>query len=349
MLARTFGVLLAAAAPVLSSVLSSAPSARADEVDANRALATDLFDQGVQRMNAGACDASPVRDTTVCYEARDAFRRAYALYPGGLGALRNLAYVEANLGLVASAARNFRELTRRAPLDPSPPRRVWAGFAQKEADALAPRIPHLRLDTSAGRPPEMTLSLDGNALPEAGWDTDLDLDPGRHALHAEAPGYVPFDATFDVSERDQTRIAIVLEQGTSQGSGAPRPAGSAPAPLPPADLAPHAARPVLPLVLAGAGTVAVAVGLGLGYIAIHDRVQACGDEMFCEPTQLASGRSIAQASTVVTSVGAAAVATGLVWYFLSPARPSGEPKGIAWALPYAVPTGAGIAAHGTFE
>ncbi len=343
MLARRLGLLVIASTLPL---LSNARSARADEEDPNRALATDLFDDGVRKMNAGACDVSPVRDASVCREACDAFRRAYALYPTGLGALRNLAYVEANLGLVASAARSFRELTRRAPLDPSPPRRVWAGFAQKEADALAPRIPHLRLDTSAGRPPQMSLSLDGTALPEAGWDTELDLDPGHHALHAEAPGYVTFDTSFEVSERDETRIAITLVERASQDPDAAHPTVS---PLHSSDPASHAARPWLPLAVAGAGTVAVGIGLGLGYIAIQDRVQACGNGMFCEPTELESGRSIARASTLVTSLGAAAVTGGLLWYFLSASRPAGEPKGVAWALPYAIPTGAGIAAHGTFE
>src|SRR5687768_95008 len=103
---------------LVPAVLLAAGVALADEADANRGVATDLFDAGVRKMAEGKCDENPIADRAACNEARDAFKRAYALYPAGLGALRNLAYVEQNLGLIASAARDFRELIRRAPLDP---------------------------------------------------------------------------------------------------------------------------------------------------------------------------------------------------------------------------------------
>src|SRR2546421_644382 len=101
---------------VVASLLG-APALAEGQENQSRKVATDLFDAGVARMGAGRCDETPVADIAACREARDAFRRAYALYPGGLGALRNAAYVEKNLGLVASAAHDFRELARKAPLD----------------------------------------------------------------------------------------------------------------------------------------------------------------------------------------------------------------------------------------
>ena len=94
----------------------------------NKAIATDLFDKAVTKMGQGNCDredpavaAKPI-DVGTCKEARELFKRAYELYPSALGALRNLAFTEKGLGMVASAARSFRELARKAPLDPKPER-----------------------------------------------------------------------------------------------------------------------------------------------------------------------------------------------------------------------------------
>jgi hypothetical protein len=328
---------------VFLAALSVAPAARADDDDRNKAVATDLFDAGVRKMKDGQCDQPPIKDRAVCEEARDAFKRAYALYPGGLGALRNLAYVEQHLGLVASAARNFRELTRKAPLDPNPARRLWAEFAQKEFESLAPRIPRLTIEVPAERPPEMKLLLDGNALPDAAWQTALEIDPGKHTVRAEAPGYVAFEQSFDLVEKQEKRLIVELLPAPEEERKEP----SAPAPT----LAPVAETPkpksrVLPLVVSGVGVVTVGVGLGLGYVAIQKKKDACGDEHFCEPDTLESGRSTARASTIVTSIGAATLAGGLVWYFLSAPRKSGEAA--ARVVPSVGPRGGGVAAIGTF-
>ena len=174
---------------------SLAARARADDdAGANKALATDLFDRGVRKMRAGSCERSPVGDRAACEEARDAFRRSFELYPAGLGALRNLANVEANLGLVASAARAFRELARRAPHDPDPARKMWAEFARQSAEQLAARVPHLQIDIIADHPASLT--LDDAELPAAAWATPIELDPGPHMVRAEAPDRTPFEASF---------------------------------------------------------------------------------------------------------------------------------------------------------
>jgi hypothetical protein len=328
---------------LVPAVLLAAGVALADEAESNRAVATDLFDAGVRKMAEGKCDENPIADRAACNEARDAFKRAYALYPAGLGALRNLAYVEQNLGLIASAARDFRELMRRAPLDPNPARRLWAEFAQKEFDALAPRIPRLTIEV-AERPAELTLSLDDNPLPEAAWGTPLELDPGAHTLRAKAPGHATFETSFELKEREKKQISVVLEKQAESAAAAAAPAPETrPAPSP--DVTPKRSR-LLPLVVTGAGVVVVGVGLGLGYVAIKKRDDACGDGNFCEPDGLESGRSTARASTIVTGVGAATVAGGLIWYFLSaPARPA-QPS--ARLAPEIGRTGGGIRAYGTF-
>jgi hypothetical protein len=309
--------------------------------DKSKSVAVDLFDAGVRKMEEGKCDQSPILNRVVCEEARDAFKRAYALYPAGLGALRNLAYVEQNLGLIASAARSFRELTRRAPLDSNPARRLWADFARKEYEALAPRIPHVTIEVPAERPEQMTLTLDGNALPEAAWGTALEVDPGRHTLRAEGPNYLPFEASFDLAEREEKRLRVVLKAKVAE----PPAVTEAALPQTEQDASSQKVR-IIPLVVAGAGVATVGVGLVLGYVAIQKRKDACGDSHFCEPEALESGRSVARASTIVTSIGAATLAGGLVWYFLD--APKARTETTARILPSLGPQGGGIEAHGTF-
>jgi len=326
------------------AILLLASLGLADAGGSNKVVATDLFDAGVRKMEQGKCDTHPVGDRDLCNEARDAFKRAYALYPAGLGALRNLAYVEQNLGLIASAARDFRELVRRAPLDPNPARRLWAEFAQKEFEALAPRIPRLTIEVPK-RPPETELLLDDNPLPEAGWGAALELDPGSHALEARAPGHAPFQARFELEEREQKKISVVLEKQAESAPVSVSPAPEKPAP-PRADTPPPQRSRILPLVVTGAGAVTVAVGLGLGYVAIKKRDDACGDARFCEPEGLESGRSTARASTIVTGIGAATLAGGLVWYFLSAPPKDAGPS--ARLVPDVGPAGGGLRAYGTF-
>src|SRR4051812_8625569 len=196
------------------AALGVASAARADDPEPSqqkqqdKKVATDLFDAGVTKMGAGKCDQTPVGGVALCRDAREAFRRSYALYPAGLGALRNVAYVEKNLGLVASAARDFRELARQAPLDPNPARRLWAEFAQKEYEALSPRVPHLMIAVGGTRPANLAITLDGTALAEPAWGTKLDVDPGRHVLHAEAPERAPFDSAFELRESEEKSVSV---------------------------------------------------------------------------------------------------------------------------------------------
>jgi hypothetical protein len=241
------------------------------------------------------------------------------LYPDGLGALRNLAFVEKNLGLIASAARNFRELTRRAPLDPNPARRPWADFARKEYEALAPRVPLLTIKVER-RPEGLELSLDGEPLPAAAWETPLELDPGTHTVKAEAPGYQVFEQTVEVAAAAEDDLAIELEEKPAAAE-APEPAANGP---PEKDAAPRSSSKLAPLIVGGVGGATLGVGLALGYVAIKKRQSACGDSRFCEPTELESGRSVARAATVVTVVGGVTIAGALVWYLLAPSGSENE-------------------------
>ncbi len=301
--------------------------ALAEPTEQEQAIAKDLFDKGVKLMDEGKCDEKPT-DLAKCKQARDAFKRAYDI-TGALGALRNLAYVEKGLGMTASAARDFRELARRAPLDPKPERRKWVEFAKAEADALEPRVPHLLVKV-VEKIPGTKIALDGVSLPEAAWNTPVPVDPGPHSIRAEAPGRLPFEAGATIAENQDKAITVVLDVDQK-----PTVAESGPSKVP-------------PLLVAGVGVVGVGVGLGLGYASMKKRDDSCDAQKVCDPKGLEDGRSLANVSTIVTGVGAGLLVVGVVWWALTPST-GGKPGDKATMVtPYASADGGGLAAFGRF-
>jgi hypothetical protein len=280
-------------------------------------------------MEQGRCEEAPVGDAAACTTAADHFRRAFELYPDGLGALRNLAYVEKSLGRLATAARCFRELARRAPLDPRPARQLWADFAKRELEGLEPRVPHLLVIVEAA-PPRTTATLDGAGLPREAWGTALEVDPGVHALHVEGPARVSFDKSVSVAEGEAQTVTVSLLPRADEGRPLDRPAPTTGLALAPRTLA---------LVTAGVGGGLVLVGLGFGAAAISQRHDACGASG-CDPVAYEHGRSLARTSNAFTGLGLVTVAGGVVWYLLAP-RAASAPAG-ALVVPWAAADGAGI-------
>jgi hypothetical protein len=299
----------------------------AEPTEQEQAIAKDLFDKGVKLNEEFKCDDKPT-DLGKCKQARDSFKRAYDI-TGALGALRNLAYVEKGLGMTASAARDFREVARRAPLDPKPERREWAKFAKDEADALEPRVPHLLVkvvDKVSGT----KIMLDNVPLPEAAWNTPVPVDPGPHTVRAEAPGRLPFEAGATIADKQDKSISVVLDVDAK-----PTVTDTGPSKVP-------------PLIVAGVGVVGVGVGLGIGYASMKKRDNACDAQKLCDPKGLEDGRSLANVSTIVTGVGVGLLAVGVVWWALTPSS-GGKPGDKATIFtPYASTEGAGLAAFGRF-
>jgi hypothetical protein len=308
-----------------SVALGSLPAFAAPSEQEN-AIAKDLFDKGVRLMEEGKCDESPPSNLAKCKEARDAFKRAYEI-TGALGALRNLAYTEKGLGMVASAARDFREVARRAPLDPKPERHAWADFAKKEVEQLEPRVPHLVVKVPE-RVAGLKITLDGVPLGEALWDTPIAVDPGQHDVHAEAPGRLPFEGTATLAEKQNKSISIDVP---AQSNGAEKKGGNK----------------TLPVVVGVVGLVGVGVGLGLGLASKKKRDDSCdATTKLCDPQGLDDGRSLANTSTIVTGVGVALLVGGIVWYALTPSNSS---KDTATRFsPWASRDGGGLAAFGRF-
>ncbi|WP_437728543.1 hypothetical protein [Sorangium sp. So ce861] len=138
-----------------------------------------------------------------------------------LGTKLNLAFCHERLGQVATAWVGFQEalITARTAGDAA-----REAFAKARIDALAPRVPWLRVRASAGDAgaDQVTILLDGAALDPVAWDKELPVDPGEHVVAAAHQGEVFWETTVALKESERVDVAVP----------APAPAEAAPAPVP---------------------------------------------------------------------------------------------------------------------
>jgi hypothetical protein len=130
-----------------------------------------------------------------------------------------------------------------------------AKIAHDLVETLRPRVPVVRLRVTgqgAGTLPDLTVTLDGNAVDAAALNGEIRLDPGQHKLHAEASGFNAGDKTFRLVERDKIRVELVLAPVAAQPV----------APKTPQE-GPSSSGRVRGGVLLGVGIVAAGVGAGL--------------------------------------------------------------------------------------
>jgi hypothetical protein len=158
-----------------------APVVRADESDAK-----DLFGQ-----------ARGLRLQGQCASALPLFRRAYEVYPAGLGSLRNIAECEEELAHYASARHAWLDLQRALSANNQTKYETWDQDAALAAARLAPKVATLTIEvhavTASGKPAQATgiqVTVNGEPLPPEVVNKPLDRDPGQCVVRAEgaAPG-----------------------------------------------------------------------------------------------------------------------------------------------------------------
>jgi hypothetical protein len=142
-----------------------------------------------------------------------------------------------------------------------------------------------------------------------------------------------------LAEKDTKSIDIAFETKAD----AP-PALTTPSSTPMPETKVPSERRIAPLVLTGVGVATIAVGLAFGWAAIKKHEEVCNGPG-CDPQAYADGKSLARTSTIVTGVGIAAAASGLVWYVLSSPR---DPERRTAIAPSAFEGGAGVQVFGHF-
>lgn len=100
--------------------------------------------------------------------------------------------------------------------------------------ALAPRIPDVALSVEPASA-EAVVNIDGRPVPRISRDLPYKLNPGRHLLIVEAPGFEAKQEQLSLAEGQHAEVAVTLERAAVSGKSAPvaarQPSPRAPEPV----------------------------------------------------------------------------------------------------------------------
>ena len=184
---------LVATTPVDASAQPAPRPASGAEAPANKSrepssadvrAANDLYKTGLDRVKDAEWEG-----------AREAFARAYELYPQPV-ILANLAGAEVRTNRIVAGVEHYRQLLKQ-PTGMSAEEIELVSRAMKAAEA---RLAYLRI-TVANTKPGDRIELDGTPLASAALDIDYPVDPGKHVVTAARSG------------AETARAEVVLKEG----------------------------------------------------------------------------------------------------------------------------------------
>lgn len=241
-------------------------------------------------------------------EALEKFRAAYAIYPSPK-LLLNIGTTQRNLGRNAEAAETYENYLRSPERDPA--KVVEVERILKEIDAVVGHVQVLaRVEGS-------TVTIDGKDLGLAPLNRTLRVEPGPHKVVAEKPGMQAYVGTLtlkpgetQVAEADPLPPGVVTKTKTvtvETGRG----------------------QRVAAVVVGSAGIAAGIVGGVFGGLALSTNDDAslhCAtepNETVCDAEGVEIGATASQQatiSTVMVSVGGAALLGGIILWVTAPKK-----------------------------
>jgi hypothetical protein len=262
-------------------------------------------------------------------EACKKFEESQALDPSP-GTLLNLGACHREQGDLLRSMADFRLAIELASTHPDETRRAaWSEAAEKELQALEPRIPTLKVrSTTSG---QISVSLDGALLAEPFPPSGTLVNPGRHRVEARAPGRVPWGLDVRVVEAQVLEI-VVPELSAAPSAATPSAAGAEPG-VSSQNVAPYVAFGISGALLGGG----VVTGL-LARSAESELEEQCTEpdparsgRVLCDPS-LESTRDRARTLGVVTDVlWAGSLVSAGVGVFLLLNEPGNETKKVGRA------------------
>jgi serine/threonine-protein kinase len=238
------------------------------------------------------------------------------------GTLLTLALCHEGEGKLASAWAEFNDVEGHSQREGREDR---VKIAREHAAALRPRLSTLAVDVppDVAQTPGLELRIDGVVLGAGSFGVAVPVDGGEHRIEASAPGKAPWQTTASVKrESDAVRVSVPALAEAAAAVAAP--VGSAPSDAPPKDSVDDGSGMRLAgLVTAGAGVVLLGVGTYLALDAKGDYDDAEGQctNGVCpsEPYQASEdARSQGALATYLFIGGGAALATGVVLFFVAP-------------------------------
>jgi hypothetical protein len=306
----------------LSTRFASAEDPSATETAAARSLAVD----GLKLAQAGNC-----------VEAVPKLERAEKLYHAPVVASR-LGECYVSLGKLVEGTEVLRKVLREPVPTDAPPALLKAlERAQKALDSAKPRIAGITLKVATVS--DLTVKIDGDAVPGALLETEIPSDPGEHQIEANAPGFLRSSTRVTVAEGEKKTITLTLTRdpnapapvaatdAASPAAGNDSPAKQAPAGSQAASLEdraePAPARSpnrTGAYVSLGVGVAALGAGSVLGFMTIQkhkDLKDSCPDDVCSSDKQseLDDAKRLGNFSNIAFGVGAAGLIVGTVLYF----------------------------------
>lgn len=315
---------------------------------------------GLAHAQASAQDIAQAR--ALGQQAQEAFdkkdyaasERAWAaaarLYPVAPTLALGLARAQAAGGKLVAAQETYSALLVKWGSDGalSPAFKSAVDAARSERDALQPRIPNVVITVSGATSARVT--VDGVEVPSAALGFKRPIDPGAHAVKAEAEGHATVEQTFTAKEGATSEVKLTLgaASGVPPVAAAPPESPSEPPPAAPpsgeqgTSIATDSSRKTWALVAFGVGAAGLVVGGVTGVMALgkkSDLDAACPEGRCPASAQgdVDSYTTLGTVSTVGFVAGGVGVAAGAVLWLTAP-RASSSQAGV-W--PVLSPTGVG--------
>lgn len=318
------------------ALASAAPSpAHATEEDART-----FFAQGRQLRAEGRCADAIV-----------AFRRALDLFPHGLGALRNIAECEEQLGQYASARNDWWSL-RRAVLQSNEPKyEGWDKDAEVAYARLEGKVARITVQLRGASTERAHVSIDGKPLDPRLVGVELERDLGPHMVEVAYGGAAPVGKRIELTSGEREVVTLDIPK--------PSPIGPTVAPVEaPQDTSAEKMRVagIVGLSVGGVGMVGAVVSTLVRSSALSSITEVCKSLKNCPASVEEDEQRGRTASTLVNVFGAVAlVGVGVgVPLFVLGGKQSGAQQGAAgpkaaWRVDVApLPGGAAAQVGGRF-
>jgi hypothetical protein len=332
---------------IAGALLLAATPARADE-EADRGQARELGTQAYQAADKGDWA-----------KAEDLFRRADAIYHANT-LLLGLARARAHLGKYVEAWEDYhRILVESLPPNASPAMKKAVDDARNEIGSVEGK--RARATITVTGPSSPTVTIDGAPVNAAALGAERQVNPGTHAVHAEAAGYLPGDTTFTVAEGQTATASLQLQPAPAAPAGAAPAAGATPATTDASNPVPAdsggggggSTRRTLGLVGMGVGAAGLVTGVITGIIAMGDHSSLmdnvcwkgpCGQsDLTSYQSSTSSYQTMGTISTIGFIAGGVLAAGGAILFFTAPSGGASSTGEGAHVAPYVGLGHAGLA------
>lgn len=309
--------------------------AQGEPSSADTAAARELAIEGLKLADAGHCA-----------QAIDKLFRAEKLRHSPI-VLGRLGECQIDEGKIVDGTEDLQRLLHE-PVPANPPANLVKARerAQAALDAAKPKIATLLISVR-GASENVTVTVDGQAVPSLLLERDRPTDPGEHVIEASAPGYFKATRRLSLGPGEKQEVALKLKvdpdavvtppaaAATPESTTSPAPTDSQrPSTTPVRNSQPPASAPEPPshtastIFLIGGSAVAVAGGVfgGLALSGKRSLDNECPNNS-CPPSskdKLDAATRNGTISTVLAGVGAAGLALGTVLYFTEGSSSSSE-------------------------